>query len=242
MKSLKLNTLFITLITASILAVFGAALPAQAQTNLLVDGGFESNPLGAYIPTLNSGTLGVWADEAANITTGGAPDSAGVIPYLGSTKMLRITGTGSAWQTVQLTDLSSIPGGATAIDTGLETYDLNAFFTTGKGATGTLTGQVILSFYSGPALTGLIRTDNAALVLDGDPATWENIQKTGTVPIGTRYFLSQVVYRDNTGQMGTNAGFVDAASLTVIPEPSSLALLGLGASTLFLRRRRHACA
>lgn len=51
--------------------------------------------------------------------------------------------------------------------------------------------------------------------------------------------VTQVMYNDIS--LGANPGYVDPASLTIttVPEPGSLALLGLGAGALFLRRRRR---
>lgn len=60
---------------------------------------------------------------------------------------------------------------------------------------------------------------------------------TDTVPEGAN--LARVVYAIQSFGAGPNQNiFVDDVSVTVIPEPSTLALLGLGGLAVFLRRRR----
>jgi hypothetical protein len=237
MKSQLSNTLSNPII-ATLLAFAGATYSAQAA--LLVDGGFELNALTTYTNVItapgNVGFIGVWGEESATRT--GSID--GVTPV--GTQMIRTTGAGSAWQTVQITDVSSM---SADIDLGTQTFDLQALFTTGFGVSGQ-TGQVIISFYtaissmsSATLATNRISSVGNADPLDGDGKTWESIQLTGSVPIGTRYVLSELVFRDDGNAMGSNAGYIDGASLSIVPEPSSVALLGLGATTLMLRRRRQ---
>jgi hypothetical protein len=51
-------------------------------------------------------------------------------------------------------------------------------------------------------------------------------------------FQSSIFFGDNTRSAGAT---VNIFNLELVPEPASLALLGLGALTLTRRRRRHAC-
>lgn len=232
MKSTTTSTaLFRNPITSAVLALFSAACPVQA-VQVLVDGGFESNPLIADSAVRFGGTVNFWGQESATISTG----NSGVTPFSG-TKMLHTTGSANAWQTAQITDVTGYSGD---IDAGGQPYDLKAMFTTGAAVSGK-TGQVIISFYTGNSPggpTGFLSSFSSALVLAGD-TTWEQIQNTGTIPVGTRYILSDLAFRNDAGAMGGNPGFVDAASLDIVPEPSSMTLLALGATSLLLRRRRQ---
>ena len=68
---------------------------------------------------------------------------------------------------------------------------------------------------------------------------WSLYEAGGSVATGTQSFV--INYRsvtDAAGTQGGNDAYADNVSFTVVPEPSSVALLGLGGLALFLRRRR----
>jgi hypothetical protein len=69
-------------------------------------------------------------------------------------------------------------------------------------------------------------------------ATWGYNSVSATAPAGTAYIEVYTMFMDNAQTAAENVYF-DNMSLTVVPEPSSLALLGLGVmSTLIWRRRQ----
>jgi hypothetical protein len=182
---------------------------------------------------LDNETTDVWGSENATIVSG---TNSGVSPF--GRDMLNVARGGTV-QTVQITNLASIPNMINMIDSGFATYDLNAQFTAGAGVSGTR-GQLIISFYDSLGIDSSnlslnrIGLSNSSLFLDAS-IDWELITEAGAVPAGARFVISELVYLP-----GGSAGetFVDAASLTIVPEPSSVALLGLGATTLLFRRRR----
>lgn len=215
-----------------ILALFCAATTAQAS--LIVDPGFENNPLSGFSTVLSNfvANQGEWGAEAATITLA----TTGVTPA-GGTKMLSMTGSGGTYQTAQVTDVSSYAG---LIISGGAIVNLNALFNTSDLVTGAVAG-VSLTFLSGTNFnTDQISTIYGSLTLDGDDSTWQQITATGAIPVNTSWLVSQVTY--NAAPMGGNPGFVDSASLTIeaVPEPGT-ALFGIACvGVAALRRRRRA--
>lgn len=81
---------------------------------------------------------------------------------------------------------------------------------------------------------------SATLFSDGDPLTWENISVDLILPIETDFIAIDVlagenIFNDASGEE-FDGHYADAVSLTIIPEPATLLLVGLGALTL---RRKH---
>ena len=219
------------LITISFMCVLFIAVSANA--NLLVDPGFEVNPLDTATNVLNYFVTyqGIWGQENSTITgvDGGVAPAQGI-------KMLRMDNTGSYTQTFQVTDVTSY---AALIDSGGATANMNALFNVDKNLAAAL-GVVGLSFFTASNYGSIIGSSpTASLTLDNSVNTWEQISVSSAIPVGTRWVLSQVAYMDSTllgidGNYG--GGYVDAADMTIVPEPATMCLLGLGG--LLLRKRK----
>jgi hypothetical protein len=217
------------LITISLLCM---AIAVSANANVLVDPGFEVNPLDTAYNVLNffATYQGVWGVENATITG----VDGGVTPIQG-VKMLRMDYTGSYTQGFQITDVTSY---AAIIDSGGATANLSALFNVDKNIPAAL-GAVGVSFFTASNYGSLIGgSPTASLTLDNSNNTWQSILVSSPIPVGTRWMLSQVAYNDASllgidGNYG--AGYVDAADLTIVPEPATLGLLALG--TFILRRK-----
>jgi hypothetical protein len=219
---------------AGLALVFAVSTPA-ARANLLVDPGFEVNPLDTAANVLNNFPLyqGIWGVEAATIT---GPDG-GVTPFQG-VKMLRMVddGQGGTTQGMQVTDVTSY---ATLIDSGGATVNMSAMFDAHPNLSAAL-GGVYVSFFTANYYGSLTTYIGNTLTLDNAPSTWEPISVSGAIPPGTRWLLSQVVYSDASllGADGVSyPSYVDAAGLTITPEPASIGLFVLAAMALRLRRR-----
>ena len=213
---------------------FVACTPSMA-VNLLVDPGFETNPLTTLTSVINSPNPmlpGVWGQENSTIT--GTEFT--VVPAQG-VKMLRMDNTGSYTQTGQATDVTSY---AALIDSGGATVNMNALFNANPKI-GAALGALSVTFCTTSLYSSNTGFISNSLTLDNSANTWQTISVSSVIPVGTRWLLSQVFYQDATLQgvppdTSYYGGYVDAADMTVTPEPATMCLLGLG--SLLLRRKK----
>ncbi len=209
------------------------AVASSAWANLLVDAGFED----ANIPVGDFGQVvgppfdaGYWGAENANKTGG----ENGLSPIEGA-QMLHMSKLGDvqtqAWQAVDLNPFAGY------IDSGSAVANFSAWYNTPEGSPGKdgpahaiATIQLFDDANGWPNYTAI---QTSSLELDEDAGTWEQINVSLNVPAGTRWALVEISFVNDT--LTLYGGYVDHTSFD-IPEPASLALLGLG--TLVLLRRR----
>jgi hypothetical protein len=214
--------------TGVLLALGAAVSPAMA--NQLVNPGFESNTLTTAGNVLGNftGFQGIWGPEVATITG----VDGGVTPAQGSQMLRMMDDNLTTTQGFQVTDVTA---DTPIISTGTATVNLSALFNTGQNVPAGV-AAVYVQFFSasnyGSQIGGAV---GAGLTLDNSPATWQPISISTTVPVGTTWILSQVAY--SNASLLSNPGYVDAADMTITPEPASMALLGLGGAVLFRKRR-----
>jgi hypothetical protein len=202
----------------------------SAGANLLVDPEFDGlPPLNTLLPVFGPPFItGQWgAENGAILGVDG-----GVTP-LTATTMLAEYYTGSYTQTIQVTDISADPP--------LSAYSLSAYFNANQNLPAAH-AFVNVSFYDA-AYVLLSAPPSVGLVLDNNTSTWQQISVTATGPLSAKYIVSQVLYDDSTliGVNGaTYPGYVDSASLTLVPEPGSILLLvsGLAGLVLYAWRKK----
>jgi hypothetical protein len=217
-----------TPITQGLLAIGLASTiafaPTTACANLLIEGAFDLNsPLTNFSAVLGPPFhAGQWAVENAQNLSGLQPD--GVMPQSDG-RMLCMLDDG-----LVLTQA----GQAVPVIAGTE-YVLGASFTTGTNVSGAI-GGLILTFYGGNVNT-LLADFELPVSLNADTA-WQSFSLKAVAPTGSKWVVAQVDY--NNASLGTNTGYVDNASLTAVPEPVSMALLGVGLGVLLLARRKAA--
>jgi hypothetical protein len=158
-------------------------------------------------------------------TTPGSEDGAGFF-YAGD-------GTAIDAELAQTIDVSAYAG---LIDLGKQQFDFSGYISSWRS--GGDTSQIIIEFED--ALGNVLDSyDSSAIYAPynvGD--TWDLLTDSRLSTSGTRQIEIRLLAGYQVG--GNNDGYFDSLSLTTFaaPEPSSTALLGLGLSSLLLRRRR----
>ena len=219
------------IVSAGLLLTTASLPPRAAAANLLVDPEFNGTPAlntlaNVFGPPFITGQWG--AENGAIVGVDG-----GVTPLTARTMLAEYSPAGGYTQTMQATDVSADPA--------LSTYTLSAYFNANMNLSAAQ-AYVNLSFYDA-SYNPLGVPVSSGLVLDNSPSTWQPISLTLTEPLNTKYIVSQVLYLESSLTDSSGAtwpGYVDSASLTLVPEPSVLALLGFGAFSLaaYVGRRR----
>jgi PEP-CTERM motif len=213
-----------------------AVATSQAASNLLVDPGFESGAPGQPNPIpIPGGAGGGWA------VFGGATYSQ-AHPEFGSWGIQEMQGIGQAWN---FEAPYQVIGGVSAGQKFTLTGDFMTTTGNSQAPGGYVPVVIQMTFFnaSGTDL-GTVETGGvgakAVQYNMGALNTWVTGTVTATAPAGAAYVGPYLAFMENGSQTAADTLYWDNASLTlVVPEPSSLALLGLGLAGTFIWRRRQ---
>ncbi len=192
--------------------------------------GFETAAAGSYSTVLNNFATqqGIWGVESGAVVSGPVD---GVWQHRGH-NMLRLTDDGlSATQAVQVLNVSSM---ASIIDAGLLDATFMAHMNVSTGVTAA-TGSTTLRFYGAGGFSNPLTPITASRAFDSDPATWEAGAVRSTVPVGTKWIVTEVSFTNAT--IGSLAGFVDSTKLCLSRRALNLAGFrynGMSGATLIL--------
>jgi hypothetical protein len=158
-------------------------------------------------------------------------------PRSGSQTLLETLNPGNNWN----------PAGAYQIVSGItpgQTYTFGIWALTDTVDTAP-NGILVQLGFELPTLAGASSVENpgGTVGINGNLPTlgsWTHYSVTATAPAGYTDAIMYVMFQDNNSAIVTENMFFDDATLQVVPEPSSLALLSMGLAVPFylIRRRK----
>lgn len=199
------------------------SLAASAvAANLVVNGGFE-DPVTSDGPPF----VGFW--EAFNGGAGSSAANSGALPRTGAQSLgLSIVNTDNTFAGAFQDVTGLLPG--------IE-YTLSGWHVSISNPLD-LTAEVRIEWRNSVSNTEISRTPNQTPI---PPVVYGPFSLTAAVPVGAD--TARMVYAIQTfsgGPSNNGTVYVDDVSFEVVPEPSSLILLGVGGLALVTMRRRRA--
>lgn len=221
--------------TAVVATLALSASTTQAQ-NLVVNPGFESASGFTTNPPAGVAVGAGWANNFGGGAQGqNDMSSSADFPHSGGYALLAANAPGNAWNpqgTYQIIANSSVGGSWSA-----SVWALTDTGTLGAAVAGT--GPVDFQIQFMNSSLGNISTADLGWSAIAANDTWQQYSMNGVVPAGTAYIEIYDMAMIGPGATGPVNVYFDDNSLMIVPEPTTLALAGLGgAAALAMIRRR----
>lgn len=231
----KLSKIFGIGIAVAGALTFGTTT-TQAQN--LVNGGFENSGGFTANPITVAGVNQGWATFTGGGSFTGQTNmtSSFDAPHSGGFSLLESLNPGNNWN----------PAGAYQIISGItpgQKYTFNIWALTDTTLTAP-NGVLVQLGFETAALGGANSVENPGNTVGINGAVpaldkWTMYSVSATAPAGTSDAIVYAMFQDNNSAVGVeNLYFDDAVLVTAAPEPSTLALLGMGLAVPFFLRRR----
>lgn len=233
-----------TMKVAAFMAALVPVAPAMAifdGSNLIVNPGAEDGPAspesGGYAASIPGWTIVAPGAAVAEYSDGWYEQPGGANPNKGQ-KFFYGGSPGSGIFTNSIFQVIDVSSEATLIDTTGVNYTISGWF--GGWNAQTDTAGLTATFLDGSSQTlGALTIGNPTPTDRGSVATMLPYSGEGVIPVGTRSIRLQV---DIVKAAGGSANDGAADSLVFsgepVPEPATLAALGLGVAALLRRRRK----
>jgi hypothetical protein len=222
--------MFSKVITGAVGITAALTLTSSTAQASLFDPGFEAAPTQPNPILLPGGANGGWAATFNGASFSAAAAETG-LQGLGDTQ-----GPGVAWNfagTYQI--VSGVSGGQKY------TFSMDAMSPTGFSSSYGPAFLQLTYFNAAGTDLGTVETSpgNANAIHFSPTGNWANYSVSATAPSGAVYIAPYAAFMENGSQTTTETVFFDNGALTLVPEPATVALLGMGlAFPLYLIRRR----
>ncbi len=232
------NILGCSSVAAAVLVISASTTQAQSLVNASFDtspAGFTANPITVAgvdqgWATFNNDGTAAWSDMSSSAYS----------PLSGPGALLETVSPGNNWG----------PAGAYQVISGITpgqkyTFNIWALTDTANDFYATTNGVLVQLGFETAALGGASSVENPgntvglSLALPSQQGVWTEYSVSATAPAGYTDAIVYAMFQDNATATSLENLYFDQASIVAAPEPTTIALAGLGGAAAFAMIRRR---